>query len=180
MASDLAASLKPWSIEGIVIDDRVYTVPALPASAWLTILLEEPVSLFSIVPGLLQPEAEEDIQEVILAGRFSHEELEELVLELIGIASGRPWWTALYLLANAKHANNVDRVKGELALHGIDATRISLSAWLDAVYVIFIRPLDPKDRQKFDLLLAKPPPGIKAKADPAANRAALRALMASG
>lgn len=180
MASDLAASLKPWTIEGIVLGDKSYEVPALPASAWLTILLDEPVSLFAVVPGLLQPSADEELEELILAGRYSRDELEELVWELVSIAAGRPWWTTLYLLGNAKHPQNVDRVKGELTLHGVDATRISLAAWLDAVYVIFTNGKDQQERQKFDIALTRPPPGIKVKADPAANRAALRALMASG
>lgn len=179
MASDLLASLKLWSIEDIVIVDRTYRVPPLPAVNWLEILLDEQVSLFGIT-GLLEPDANEDIEYHIIQGNYSREEWEELTWDLVSIASGRPWWTALYLLGNAKHVGNVDTVKGNLALHGVDATRISLSAWLDAVYRIFTQHMSSEDRQKFDLLLARPPAGIKVKTDADANRAAFRALMSSG
>ena len=179
MASDLLASLKPWPIEDIFIVDTVYHVPALPAIDWLSILLDDQVSLFGIT-GLLVPEANGAIELHILGGEYSHEEWEELTWDLVSIAAGRPWWTTFYLLGNAKHVNNVDTVKGELALHGVDATKISLSSWLDAVYRIFTQHMKPEDRQKFDLLLARPPAGVKVKTDASANRAALAALMSSG
>ena len=179
MASDLLASLKPWSIEDIVIVDRTYRIPPLPAVDWLTILLDEQVSLFAVT-ALLEPDANEDIEEHMLCGRYGRDDLEELTWELVAIAAGRPWWTTLYLIGNVKHVSNVDQVKGELALHGVDATRISLSSWLDAVYRIFTQHMKPEDRQKFDLLLARPPAGIKVKTDANANRAAFRALMSSG
>lgn len=178
MASDLLASLKPWSIEDIVIIDRAYRIPALPAIDWLVILLDDQVSLFGIT-GLLEPDANEDIEGHILGGRYSRDEWEQLTWELVQIAAGRPWWTTLYLLGNAKHVNNVDTVKGELAVHGVDATRISLSSWLDAVYRIFTQHMGPEDRQKFDLALARPPAGIQVKTDTNANRAAFAALMSS-
>lgn len=179
MASDLLASLKPWSIEDIVIVDRTYRIPALPAVDWLAILLDEQVSLFAIT-GLLEPDANEDIELHILNDAYSYEEWEELVWELVAIAAGRPWWTTLYLIGNAKSATNVDMVKGELALHGVDATRISLSSWLDAVYRIFTQHMTQEDRQRVDLILARPPAGIKVKTDVKANRASFEALMSSG
>jgi hypothetical protein len=179
VASDLLASLKPWSIEDIVVIDRTYRIPALPAVDWLTILLDQEVSLFAVT-RLLEPDASEDIEEHILCGRYTREEWEQLTWELVGIAAGRPWWTTLYLIGNAKHVNNVETVKGELALHGVDATKISLSSWLDAVYRIFTQNMKPEDRQKFDLLLARPPAGIKVKTDVNANRAAFSSLMSSG
>src|SRR5215510_2289094 len=131
VASDLLASLKPWSIEDIFIVDRVYRVPPLPAIDWLTILLDDEVSLFAIT-GLLEPDANEDITEHVIAGRYSREDWEQLTWDLVSIAAGRPWWTTLYLVGNAKHPSSVEVVKGKLALHGVDATKISLSAWLDA------------------------------------------------
>lgn len=179
MASDLLASLKPWSIEDIVIVDRVYRIPALAAIDWLTILLDEEVSIFAIT-GLLEPEANEHIEQHVLAGRYQREDWEELVWELVAIAAGRPWWTTLYLIGNAKHVNNVEIVKGQLALNAVDATKISLSSWLDAIYYIFTQHMKTEDRQKFDLLLARPPAGRAVKTNPAANRAAFRALMSSG
>lgn len=179
MASDLLASLKPWSIEDVIIVDQTYRVPPLPAIDWLTILLDEQVSIFAIT-GLLEPDANENVEQHVLTGRYQREDWEELVWELVTIAAGRPWWTTLYLIGNAKHPTNVEAVKGQLVLNHIDATTISLSAWLDAVYHIFTQHMKSEDRQKFDLLLARPPAGSGAKPNPSANRAAFRALMSSG
>lgn len=179
MANDLVASLQPWSIEDIWIDDQVYSIPAMPASQWLWILLEPSVSLFAIIPGLLVPDAREHVEGLILDGVYSHEDLEDLAWEVVSIAAGRPWWTVLYLLVNAKHTGNLETVQGELALHGVDAAKMSLSSWLSAVYMIFARGMDQQKRQQFDLSLARPMPGMRVKSNPAANRAAFAALEAS-
>lgn len=178
MASDLLASIRPWPVEDIEIGGAVYRIAPHPAATWLRILLQEPVPLFEIIPGLLEPDAVDDIQDLIIDGGFSRIDLEELIWDIVGIVGGRPWWTCLYLLGNAKHASHVQIVKGALALHGVDATRISLSAWFDAVYMIFAEKMDTAARQRLDLMLAKPPPGIQVKTDANANRAAFAALMA--
>jgi hypothetical protein len=166
VASDLVASLQPWPIEDIWIGDRVYRIPAMPASQWLWILLE--------------PDAKEHVEGLIIDGLYSHEELEDLAWEIVSVAAGRPWWTVLYLLVNAKHAANLEAVQGELALHAVDASRMSLSSWLSAVYMIFARNMDQQKRQQFDLSLARPLPGLRVKSDPVSNRAAFAALEASG
>lgn len=152
----------------------------MPASHWLWILLEPSVSLFAIVPGLLQPDAVEYVEELVIDGLYSHEELEDLAWEIVSIAAGRPWWTVLYLLVNAKHPGNIDAIQGQLALSGVDASRMSLASWLAAVYSIFTRNMDAQKRQQFDLSLARPMPGLRVKSNPTANRAAFAALNASG
>lgn len=176
MASDLVAGLQPWPIEDIEIDGTVYRVPPLPASSWLWILLEPSVSLFAIIPGLLEPNAKDHIEGLIIDGAYSHEDLEDLAWELVSIAAGRPWWTVLYLLVNAKHPANLEAIQGQLALHGVDASRISLAAWLSAVYTIFVQHMKTEERQRFDLMLAKPMAGMRVKGNPAANRAAFASL----
>jgi hypothetical protein len=179
VASDLVASLQPWSIEDIWIGEEVFRVPAMTASQWLWILLEPSISVFSIVPGLLEPDAKEHVDELIITGCLSHEELEDLAWEIVSIAAGRPWWTVLYLLGNAKSVGNSDIVQGELALHSVDASSMSLASWLSAVYMIFARGMDQQKRQQFDMSLARPMPGLRIKTNPAANRAAFAALEAS-
>lgn len=177
MASDLYASLKPCTIEDIFIGGQVYSVPALAAHEWLGILCRSRVNLWAVVPGLLQPDASEAVMDLMLADAFSHEELEDLVWELVGIAAGRDWWTVLYLIGNATADTNIDVVKGKLALHGVDATRISLAAWLDAVYMIFVEAMNTEQRQRFDIQLRRPPPGVKPKIDRDAQRRNFAALM---
>jgi len=166
VASELIASLRSWSIEDIQIGERIFRIPALAADAWLESLLHEDFSPWMIVPQMLEPDDAEDyVTELMLAGEFSREEYEELAWELLGIAAGRDWWTALYLVANAKHFNTVDVVRAKLIMWRIDASTVSLAAWLDAIYAIYIEHMKPEDRQKFDAALLRPPPGIKAVID---------------
>lgn len=179
MASDFYASLKPCSIEDIVIGGREYVIPALAADIWLEILLRPAISLWAIVPGLLQPDANEDIMDLLLGGSYSHEQLEALVWELVGIAGGRDWWTVLYLIGNATADGNAAMVRGKLALHGVDPTRMSLAAWLDAVYFVFAENMDGEQRERFDVSLRRPPPGVKPKIDRAAQRRNFNAAMGS-
>lgn len=179
--SDFLASVSPWSIEDIQFGDRLFRIPAMPASYWLAVLLPEQISLWSILPGLLEEEdAEEYVTELMLRGDVDRDEYEELCWEVIGIAAGREWWTALHLLNNAKHETHAPMVRGALALHGVDATRISLSAFFDAIYMIFIQQMNEQNRQRFDMLISKAPPGVKSAINADRQRNNFAALMGSG
>lgn len=179
MAADLLASLRPWAIHDIQLGERIYHIPAHTADVWLEILLPEQVSLHAIIPGLLQPDAHDHLTDLVIDGRISRQEWENLVWEVVGIAAGRDWWTALYLLGNAKHPQHIDAVRAQLAFHHIDATRISLAQWLDAIYGIFTQNMEPEGRRKFDMQLAKPPASAVKKIDRARQRAAFMELQAS-
>jgi hypothetical protein len=179
VASDLYASLKPCSIEDIVIGGRWYRIPAKPAVEWLEVLLPEHISLWAIIPGFLEPDASDYLMDLMLANEFTRDELENLFWELVGIAAGRDWWTALYLLVHAKAEANRAIVAGRLSLLGTDAEKLSLAGWLDAVYFVFAEHMSNEDRQRFDMALAKPPPGVKRTIDRDTQRRNFAALMAS-
>lgn len=180
-AGDFVASLRPWSIENIAIGERLFRIAPLAADAWLEILLPDQVSLWSILPGFLdEADADEYITELMIAGDLDRDEYEELVWEVVGIAAGREWWTTLHLLGNAKAEAHAPLVRGTLALQGVDATRISLAAFLDAIYMIFIQNMTEANRQRFDMMLDLAPPGVKKRIDPARQRRNFEALMGSG
>lgn len=179
--SDFVASIRPWSIEDILIGDRLFRVPALTADHWLEILLPNQVSLWSILPGLLdEDDADEYLTELMISGALDRDEYEEIVWEVVGIAAGREWWTALHLLGNAKAEQHTMIIRGELALRGVDATRLSLAAFLDAIYMIFVEKMTEPNRQRFDLLLSKAPPGVKRAINTQRQRDNFRALLGSG
>lgn len=184
MADDFIASLKPWPIEDIQLGDKVYRIPALPAADWLALLMGDQVSLTSIIPALLQPDATEHFTDLVVDGALDQNEWENLVWEIVSIAGGRPWWTIIRLIDNARSPTHSMRVRSQLAFAGVDANRISLSAWLDAVYAIFVPPnTRPEDKQVIDMILTKPPADLKnetqKKEARAANKANFMALMAS-
>lgn len=179
--SDFLASIAPWPIDNIWIGDRAFSIPALNADRWLEILLQPQISLWAILPGLLAEEDADDyITDLMVLGQVDRDEYEELCWEVIGIAAGREWWTALHLLNNAKAEAHAPIVRGELVLSGVDATRISLSAFLDALYMIFIRQMSEQNRQRFDMLISKAPAGVKRAISAERQRSNFEALMASG
>lgn len=180
-ASDFVASIRPWSIEDIPIGDRLFRIPPLTADHWLEILLPDQVSLWGILPGLLEEQdAEEYLTDLMISGDLDRDVYEEMVWEVVGIAAGREWWTALHLLGNAKAEAHSLIIRGMLALNGVDATRISLAAFLDAIYMIFVERMTEPNRQRFDLLISKAPPGVKQAINAERQRSNFAALMASG
>jgi len=180
-ASDFVASLRPWSIEDIQIGDRLFRIPALAADRWLELLLPDEISLWSLLPGLLeQADAEEYLSDLMLVGDLDRDEYEEITWEVVGIAAGREWWVALHLLGNAKAEHNTRLVRGQLVLAGVDATKISLAAFLDAVYMIFIQNMTEQNRQRFDMMLNMAPPGVKRAINPERQRANFAALLGNG
>lgn len=179
--ADRLASLRPASIEDVVIAGTVYRVPAHAAFRWLETLLPDPVDLWEIVPGMLEPSATDAVIEELTQDRMTREDIIDLGWELVSIAAGRPWWEAMNLIHFADDVQYGNYVWGRLALHGVDPTRVSLAAWLDAVYGVFTRNAHTAEsRQKFDTSLATPPPGVTAKRDKAATRRAMEAAMRSG
>lgn len=182
-ADSLLASIKPRAIEDIQIGDRTYTVDAWPAAEWLEVLLAEQLSLWDIIPGMIGgPEgiyAEEALIEALNGGSLGAEEYAELAYEVLTVAAGRPWWTAMRLCASAVEPTIGNWVRGQLVLHHIDATALSLSAWLDALYGIFTQHMDADRRNNFDAMLMRPLPGAKAKVNTKTARASFAAAMGS-
>lgn len=153
---DPVQSLQPWPVE-LSITGREFVIPALSAADWLTVLMVENLELADIFPGLLEdPEAVEDL---IMSGSLGIDEMEEVVLSIVEVASARRWWITLRLVEMAR--NSWDVVGAELLLRGVDATRVSLAGWLDMMLLVSLRSMDPKDVQMFTNKLESPPPSTK-------------------
>lgn len=182
MLSDPLASVRPWAIDGIHIYGQHFTVPATTADQWLRRLLAPDIDLWTIVPGMLQPSdaARNAVIEAMFAGELTREQLEETVWEIVGVAAGRDWWTALILLGTAKSPQFRDIISGRLVMAGVDATRISLSAWLDAVYGICLERLNATQRTQFNNALARPPKGATVIVDRERAVSAFGAVMGMG
>lgn len=177
MGAELLAALRPYPIEDIGIGGQTFRIPAYSADRWLEALLQDRVRLTDIIPGMLEPDAEDAVTEALIDGTLTREELENLVWEVVAIASGREWWSTLMLIGNAKHPQYVDHIRGQLALHRIDATKMSLAAWVDAIYAIFTQNMGAEDRQKFQTMLARPPAGVSVKIDSRKRSDNFRAVM---
>lgn len=129
-----------------------YEIPALPATDWLQVLMQEHPDLEAILTelcpngmGLL---FDEDLEE---------QELWDILLDVIEQASGRHWWIAMRLINVVRGSWNV--LGAEMFYRGIDPNTLSLAAWLDAMLLVIIRAMDPKDVTMFTMKLEMVPAG---------------------
>lgn len=144
-------SLKSWPVV-LSVAGRDWEIPAASAADWLSVLMPSPVDLDEIVMTMVTD------GESLLFNESVGEELEDLMLEVITLVSGRPWWQALRMITVA--ANNWNVLGGEMLYRGIIPDQVSLSQWLDVLLLVTIRSMDPKDVTMFTLQLENPPPEV--------------------
>lgn len=149
---DPVSSLRPWPVD-VDLAGRTYTFPALPAVDWLTVLMTEDLDLERLVLDLCPGGHELLFDETL----DSLDGLYEVLLDVIEQVSGRKWWIALRLIGVIRTNWNV--LGAEMFYRHIDPTQLSLSGWLDAMLVLTIKAMDPKDVSMFTSRLELPPPG---------------------
>jgi hypothetical protein len=155
--TDPVASFKPWPIDIRVGSDTV-SIPAMDASEWLSLLMDQEVHPDDIFPGLLPDDESRLVEQALWDEKISVQDLQDLTFQIIASASGRPWWVALRLILSVKA--NWDSLGGEFAFRSIDPTRLSLAGWLDAAQLIMLRAIGDNTKvNSFLMKLEKPPPG---------------------
>lgn len=164
---DPLAALAPAPII-ITLSGQDYTIPALPALDWLLVMMAEEVDVLGVIPGLLVPEDRALVEDRISQEEITWDEVNDTALEAMTVASGRDWWFAIRFLAVARVGWDV--IGGQMARSGIDATKISLAAWIDAAYHIAREAIGSgKEGQqnlvRFTSELEAPPPGMGAAFD---------------
>lgn len=150
LVTDPVASFQAWPLTVSVVG-RSFTIPALPASVWLDVLMDESAALADIFPGLAGPEAQQAVVDAIVDELYTVEDERTLCLSILDTAAGRPWWVATRLINVAKQS--WDYIGGEITIRGVRADELSLSAWLDAVFHIILRSMDQKEHTRFLLQL---------------------------
>lgn len=158
LIKDPTWSLKPWPVT-VTLAGLEVQIPALPAADWLVILMVDGLDLEDILPGLLPMEEAQAVEDALYGGRLPLDILHETVLDVIGTVSGRTWYVALRIIAAA--AGSWDALGGELVLKHVDASRLSLAAWIDAVYLILWRSMDQSQLMMFQSKLEAPPEGFE-------------------
>lgn len=148
-------SLKLWPVV-VEIAGCEYTIPALCAADWLEVLMEPTLTPEHVFPGMLDLDEQRQVDEVLHSGQMDLEEFYNLGLEAIGEISGRPWWVALRLIYVAQQS--WDALGGEMA-EKADAGRLSLSAWLDILFLLVVRNIDDAKRTMFLMKLELAPEG---------------------
>jgi hypothetical protein len=143
----------------VTLGEWDYTIPALPAARWLVAVLSPQGG--AIVPGLLEVQDRRDIWADFARGAFDEQELAEVERDALQAAAGRPWWEADRLIRTAFTSQSWPIVSGEMTHRGINLHAISLSSWLNWVYVLVInRCKDDAERSKFEAQLQAIPAGV--------------------
>jgi hypothetical protein len=157
VTADALAALRIWTLE-VELAGEIFVVPPRPAVDWFLALLDEDVPL-PLIPGMCDGNAEERIADLLLDGKVTAEEIAVRSRELLTEAGGRSWWEVDRLVRSSGASWHI--IGGELTRLGVDLGRVSLAAALNAIYVICVRTMDEKERNKFDIDLRLPPIGVE-------------------
>lgn len=158
--ADPLASLRVWRIT-VDLGERRFLIPALPARDWLEVLLEDDLNPEDLFPGLCGPDAVLEVNQLLVDGVVTQQQLTDAIYGVIEQAAGRRWWVALRLCRAIR--TNWDRVGGRLAAHGVTPFEVSLSYWLDGAYdtiLSIMAEMDAKMIGPFTAKLTMPPPGM--------------------
>jgi len=158
LVTDLTWSLQPWPIT-ITVGPIEAVIEALPASTWVAILLSDPFDSEDII-GLAGVDAQAAVDEALFDETITLEQLDNLVLEVVSTVAARPWYVAYRIVAVAKQVWDTHGLGGRLVTEGVDASRLSLSAWLDAVMFVLAQMVAPKDLAMFYSQLEIPPADV--------------------
>lgn len=158
VVADPIWSLRPWSVS-VSLGPILGAIPSQPAADWLSILMLENVDLFDIVPGMCGDVFEDRVTTMLMDGVIELSQVRRAALDVVSCVTGRPWWFSMRLIKTAVASWEV--VGGELAFRGVDAERLSLSAWLDAVYLICLRSMESSKITMFMSQLEIAPPEEK-------------------
>lgn len=153
---DPLASLRPYGF-AVDLGGREYEVPPRTGAQWLTVLLPSPLDLADILPGMLGDDDAEVLEEALMAGEVSEQDIKDSVFEVITLAAGRDWWWALNLIQSV--ATVWTQVYGQLVAQGVRFDQLPLGAVLDAMYATLAARMDKDRLRAFDSDLARPPVG---------------------
>lgn len=146
-------SLKQWPVE-VEVHGLEFTIPAMPATEWLAILMSDEFGPEHILPGMLTVAEREQVEHLLHQDVLDIQELWKLGLEVVTQVSGRPWYVALRLVLTAKSA--WDALGGDMAAVRSDA---SLAAWLDILFTLLVRNIEDSKRTMFLMKLELVPEG---------------------
>lgn len=136
----------------VTLAGETFLLPWRPAAEWADCLNR--YTLLSV--NLAEPKTRNRMAALLLDVPGTGEEIQRESYRLLSEQTGRKWWEALRLLANA----NSPEALGHLTLEGVDPWSVSVGQWCAATYVLYTRNQDMQGRLKFDFTLSIPPEGF--------------------
>jgi hypothetical protein len=141
--------MRCWAVE-IELGGRAYEIPALPAIEWWPVLTSGDVNrILDFIES--RPDDPRNVDDLLLSGEFSAEELTEALTDAVEETAGRSFHAALVLATVANR--QWPAVGGALALAGFRWDQQPLSAALDAVYTVIVERLKKDALDQFLALL---------------------------
>jgi len=142
----------------VTIADQSYRMKFRPAAFWLERLLGERIMVDSFIPAMVDRNGRDDLMDRMVDGEVDDAEIIEAFRDALSLASGRSWWFTLNLVAVVKSV--WAELNGQIVRAGIDPYRVTLGAWLDAVWTMVLENIDkPEERSRITTLLNNPPEG---------------------
>lgn len=149
MDVDPLASMRCWAI-GIELGGREFEIPALPAVEWWPVIASG--DLAQVLDFIASsPDDPDNLDELLLAGEVSGEDLTEAANDAIEEVTGRSFHAAFVLAVVAKAQWGT--VGGVLAQTGFRWDLQPIGAALDAIYEILTSRMDKDNLDKFLALL---------------------------
>jgi hypothetical protein len=142
-------SLRPAPIT-IRIGANEYEIPALPAADWLEIFMRPSWSPDDVLIDLAGVDVD-----VVLG--LEMDDTDDLVTDIFEEVTARHWWIANRIIQVA--LDSWDIMGPEAIFNGVDADKLSLAAWLDAMLVLVLRRIKDDSASMFVAQLELPPAG---------------------
>jgi hypothetical protein len=131
---DITPSLGPVDIT-FTVGGQEFEVAQLPAVGWLDIMAQAQCPHEFLLLCSDGRSSATKLDTMIVNEKVTKEEVREAYENVLCRISGRPWWEAIGIVSVAVSSWDAV-VGGKLALHRVDASRITFACWLDAVWLI--------------------------------------------
>jgi hypothetical protein len=150
---DPAASLQPACVEFTFAGEDFSTV-LVTAADWLGVLLDLEQSLLDVFHSMLGPEqAERFIRLYLEQGG----DIEELLFEVLEVASARYWWVTLRLLGVVQ--GSWHQVGASLLKQGVRPSELSFAGFLDVFTFELVHTMKPESVTMIMMQIEMPPDG---------------------
>lgn len=153
MKGNGAATLRCWPVN-VTVGGTVHRIGPRPALDWVIPVADD--DWFKIVPGMIEF-GDSSLDRALLARTITYRECLTAAHDAVGVAAGMPWWSAARIVSAVV---DVPEIAGELILLGVDPTRVSFGAYVQAGYRLLLRDADKKQRQKIERDVTKTPEGM--------------------
>lgn len=148
-------ALQPWPVQ-VWIGRHCLDIPAMTAAEWVGMLMLDPD--LGGLEDLIDDHLADEIMDDIMDGHLAPDIMQNRMLEIVTLVSGRPWWVTLRLLYAAQES--WDAIGGYLAIKGVNAAMMSFQAFMDALLNAILCHVDPKNHSSMMTKLKMPPKGV--------------------